>query len=681
MPTGEIRIPGGGTHELYRKKILKAIQQKLGGYASTETVAREIGRINRYPGLDNEKLNRTPQIKPYRTAARMVQNEGRVKATEYKVANGEVMLVHAVGGLATRLGMGPKYLITPEDLIEKEASAHGNFKALLRLSLGERHLLAQMFALYQLAVKLKMNPLTVFDNQVAAVIPNVHDEADIIESFKKFSNFGLGKVILSSSHFYPGIVINDGKAAENPDILDLHNHGVVLTQLTMEKELYELNANGKKSPLSSQAYREVLGRLADQVVCNIEDLDYLSTPFDYSGIAIALSAAEEGYQMMMELVRQRPDDPQPGGVAVTDPNISNLLKPLNGRDVVIESLQLNLPKNFGEVMSTFAWLNRSANNFMNPLVAHEMVRDYGLPFIPGVKKAADGSPYLVNNTPFGDANKYLPTFYIGREEPISNLKKPEHIMDALRTFNHQDSWEFRQFIARYFEATGVVLPDMSFGAVSNLAPGTPITIDAVILGHPWFMSRNERRIKQGDKTAARNKETLAALGKVFVTDGSLVYHAEVKGDAVYVEPVKETKAGTALEYISRAENGPVIATDFKKSVFLEGRVWTNFRHEGGFHCVQIANRLNGEQKGEILLLVGHYDEEAPYDKAELLKPKFDRALQQVCNLAEETGAEAPEAQLVLEEFKKLSWSFLFEHSASLIAERIMASINFNKVPA
>jgi hypothetical protein len=653
-------------------------------------VRAEQGRILRYENLG--QVERKPQrdITRYEAVPFSPLEE---HATKLIVHSGKLLSEHTVGGLAKRINdeakvvrFGPKFLIRPRDLA-REVDASG-YDHLLDLTLGERHFFQQAYAFYKLAQEMGGEHWTnVLARQFLSVVDNTAVNRRVAQSFMKYGFFGFdsAQVLFNSSEFYPGLDMEKGKVFIDEEMDEqghlkhsrIHNHGVVPMQACMEDTFFTVDPQtGHRTVVPRWRYKQILGTMQDMISYNVEDLDFFLVPIDYKGIGIAMRFAREGYLMVMELLSQKvhPYDPQPGGMLCFDPKVFNPLTSQMGRLVVIESFRLDLPPEkividedekapnpaYVDQLRSYAWLNRNNNHFLDPLAVTEIVERQGLPVHPEVYiDEKDGALRIGNLTPQGDINLLVPTAYVVRDVPIASLKRRSDIpltLKRLAAQDGQDGGAFKRWLSREFATAGVVFPDHPFKTITQLSATIPIDLNT-ILAHPWFMRRSSPRFQS----------TLSALSEVFKVDGSLVYRARLEGEQTILQVIADTRRGSGINYPSRAAEQEIPARDIKNLVFREHRVWTGQKAEGDFSYILVANRQPGETEGEVVLLLGKYDETVPKErKSFLLKEKLEKVLE----YARSHGLEEAGAEKMHAEFQELSWQFLFENSASAIEKEL-----------
>ena len=149
------------------------------------------------------------------------------------VLDGKLFSEHAAAGEATRLGMGPKYLINiaedlslekiaeimsrersfvvkPEEVLEKAGCRP---EELFPLSLGSRHMLQFSYDIYKLAKKHNYDPQNVLSGQHMLVVLNEATANKIIREFinNRFFGFSNENVLFMVQKAYHGINLVNGK--------------------------------------------------------------------------------------------------------------------------------------------------------------------------------------------------------------------------------------------------------------------------------------------------------------------------------------------------------------------------------------------------------------------------------------------------------------------------------------
>jgi hypothetical protein len=428
-------------NQTYIASSEKLAAERLKDYKDVREVEAQLADINAYPNLNH---TREPQNVFIFDEGTLSKEE--IERAEKTVAEGRFFCEHAAGGEATRLKLGPKYLINPardltfESMASRIAEERGEDVSveavrelcggtapgdLLPLSLGERHMLQMVYDLKKLAAALDLDPGGVLSRQRMILITNEQSVKKMVDGFlsARFYGFNPDHVFFMVQHSYRGIDFATGRAAYNPDSPKrLHNHGQLAMQQTMEGEVFRLSPEGEYRRLSRETFGSLLSEMADKISYNIEDITYLSQAIDYESLALALRMGDRGCRMMMEIVANNPIQPQKGGLAAFDPALD--------RDVMIESFQLKGFKN-----EDIKFMNKNVNHYPHPHDAWKAVHEKGLNMPIDVK---DG--YIYFQPVQGDINFLVETRFIRRAEmkPIQGWKSAATTPMAIRAMKAQD---------------------------------------------------------------------------------------------------------------------------------------------------------------------------------------------------------------------------------------------------
>lgn len=410
----------------YIATCLELAGERLAGYKDMAAVAGDEDQLNQYPRL--EGLSQPKDILVLGPETLTAQDQARAVDA---LLDGRVLLEHTCAGEATRLGLGTKYLITaPRDLTPEVmerlldgAACEVSPASLAPLSLGRRHMLQLAWDLSALAREAGRDPAEVLTAQHLLVIVNQATGQEIVDDFRaaRFYGFNPARVLFMVQESFHGISKNHaGWFYNTGSPKRLHNHGQMLMQTTMDRQLFTVH--GEERRLSWDEYRDILTRMDDKISFNIEDLDYLGMSLDLEGLAAALKLGAEGARMVMEVVANNPDNPQKGGSCAWDPEL--------GRNVMIESFQLaGLPN------SAITHLNKNINHYPDPAVAVSTAREQGLAMPIAVKKGC-----LYFQPIQGDLNFLVPTAFVRRSQmkAISAWKSGGHTPLALKAMAAQD---------------------------------------------------------------------------------------------------------------------------------------------------------------------------------------------------------------------------------------------------
>ena len=432
----------------YRESCLKIAGEKFRKMAVAEAAALEED-YNAWPGL--EKLAPPEELIVLEERV----NEDLIRKARQAVLEGRIFWEHTAAGEATRLNLGPKYLIHPhkipygrdylaENFIDEPSAMPETFSPamawatqsrLLPLRLGSRHLWQSVFEIRRLAEEAGLDPGQVMARQKVLLILNEQTREQICGRIlkRKFMGFAPENFLFMVQASFHGLAPGaDGVwRFDETSPLRLHNHGQMAMQKTMDGQVFRLDESGRERPLSRAEFFALLGETADLVSYNIEDLGYLTGALDFVTIGLALELGARGYGMTMEIVANNPLNPIKGGLCAHDPAL--------GRDVVIESFRL---RNMNPENITH--LNKNFNHYPNPAGIFAKLHEEGL-FMPVTFK--DGALYF--QPVQGDMNLLTPTAYITRRTPapISSWKSPQDTRAAIVAMARQDEQPgFAQFI-------------------------------------------------------------------------------------------------------------------------------------------------------------------------------------------------------------------------------------------
>ncbi len=399
--------------------------ERLAGYPTVGDVAEAEDDLNQYPRLDILEQPRNIVVMDDK-----IVTPNDIALAKDALLHGEVLLEHTCAGEATRLGMGPKYMINPArdltyEVLQKLGVGRPAVKplSLHDISLGRRHMLQLAWDLSLLAQEAGLPPSTVLRKQWLLIIAGENSADAILGDFQQANFYGFDpeKVLFMIQRGFHGMIKNGGWVYDSGSVKRLHNHGQMLMQTTMDGQIFTLT-DGIRQSLNWDQYRSRLSLFRDKVSFNIEDLDYLGRSLDLHGLAMALKLSLEGYRMIMETVRNHPENPQKGGSLCWDPEL--------GRNVMIESFQLK-----GVANQDIKFLNKNINHYPYPLETAKAVREKGLSMPIAVK---DG--YLYFQPVQGDVNFLVPTAFVQRAEPqpIKAWKSAANTEVALKAMQMQE---------------------------------------------------------------------------------------------------------------------------------------------------------------------------------------------------------------------------------------------------
>lgn len=439
--------------ESYAESCRLLAERAFGGL-SPARVAEMSEDYNAYPALDSLSEPRCL------ICLEDSLNDGLRDRARQAVLDGRIFWEHTAAGEATRLKLGPKYLIHPHrvplvrghlaDSLLEPAHAAGddaadwarfqgclvNPQRLLPLPLGARHLWQWAFEITGLAEEAGLSPSEVLARQQVLLVVGEQTRAEILHRIQAADFLGLPpeNFLFMVQAAFPGLTPGPEGWRFDPDTpARLHNHGQMAMQKTMEGQVFYLDRAGREHRLSRSEYFQRLAGTDDLVSYNIEDLDYLTRALDFETIGLALSLADEGFGMTMEIVANNPDSPIKGGLCAYDPTL--------GRDVVIESFRLR-----GLAPADIKFLNKNFNHYPRPAALFERLHRAGL-FMP--VKVEDGALYF--QPVQGDLNFLTETAFITRRrpQPLSGWKSPDDTPAALAAMARQDAQPgFSDFIHR-----------------------------------------------------------------------------------------------------------------------------------------------------------------------------------------------------------------------------------------
>ncbi len=379
---------------------------------SAAQVAAAADAYNAYPNLASLEPPRSLKI-----IEDLEPERFRAQALATVLAGG-VFWEHTAAGEATRLGLGPKFLIEPWRLEGAED--------LSPLSLGLRHLGQWAFELARLAEAAGEEPAAVLKRQKLLLIVSEGAASEISSQIIRSSFFGLKPenfYFMAQASFFGLRPSAQGLWAFDPTTPKrLHNHGQMLMQKSMDGQIFQLAAK-KASYLSGRDYLELLSAADLLVSYNIEDLNYLAQALELEYLGLALELGRQGYGMSMEIMANNPQRPIKGGLCAHDPVL--------GRDVVVESFRL---RDFP--LERIKFLNKNFNHYPQPAYALKALKREGL-FMP--VKVEDEALYF--QPVQGDLNFLVKTAYLSRRQPavISAWKSPADTPAALEACRRQDA--------------------------------------------------------------------------------------------------------------------------------------------------------------------------------------------------------------------------------------------------
>lgn len=429
----------------YRQHMLARAQQELytvygrrnlRNKTVTQIAKREMD-LRAYPGLATCDMERVrPAI--HLLTAESVTSPEIAEAKRIKLA-GEEIVEDAAAGEATRLGLGTKYLLTPQKLTE--AILLNNLrnpndiitlpiapKELLPISLGLRHKLQYIYDLIALATEAGLNPGEVLKDQVTLTIINEETALGILRETVKYDHFGLTpeNTLFMVQEKSLGMGIEKGRLFfdQRSEFL-LWNHGDMKIQQTLEGKVFFVRLDRstgelEKVFLQPEDVETIMARMKNLISYPIEDLDYLTGSINLQNLAVALRLGNQGYRMTMEAVAQKAK-PQKGGFFTFDPN--------QDRVVCIESdCGGNVVDNTDPAsLARIKFLNKNFNNFPSPVEAFRALAGKEMPLHLTVKGGA-----LYPQTPQGDQNFNLPTAVV-MWNPVTTIHNLKVLADSSAT--------------------------------------------------------------------------------------------------------------------------------------------------------------------------------------------------------------------------------------------------------
>lgn len=444
------------TNTAFRRSMPPIVRAELKRFYGPAYTSIDIAHVTRdqigiraYPNLAH--LDFSAAAGHIQTIGPTTINESmRSEARQVKVA-GEELVEHSAGGDATRLGMGSKFLLTPQalaraieihNLTNPTAQFQLDRSALARtspLSLGARHMFQTTFDLIAAAARVGRPIEDALKSQRALITLNPKTAIEIIREFVKYDFFGLPSenVFFMIDNVFPGMSLDQGKVGyEQRATMNLYNHGQMVMQEAVDQQIFTVSfikttGDIRMRYLSSDEFGQVLKAMANKVSYPIEDNDYLTRSFDPNGLAVALQLGRAGNRMIVEVSKQKEDNPQKGGFVAFDRLLERcvLIESDSGGTVVDNSNRASLAR--------IRYLNRNFNMFPSPFEVWDQLRQKGLPYPHLTVK--EGSLYL--QIPQGDQNFLVRTAFIQNENarPINNLKEIQDAPRTLRAMFDQDS--------------------------------------------------------------------------------------------------------------------------------------------------------------------------------------------------------------------------------------------------
>jgi hypothetical protein len=403
----------------YAQSCLDWAKKYLADFSCPQAVAEAAGEINAYPNLSSLGPPQTVRV------LEELPDQGRLLALGREaVLNGRIFWEHTAAGEGTRLGLGPKFLIIPQELNGLPRPKLEN------LSLGLRHLAQLVFEISLLAEESGLNPQIVLNRQKMLIVAAENSIDRVVKQTLK----AFGSIIppenlwfMAQASYYGlnrqpgGDWYFDGSSPKR-----LHNHGSMVMQKIMDEQVFFKNrvadVEDFSQYLSDTQFFKALEGFDDLVSYNIEDLDYLTRALDFETLGLAVDLGRRDYGMVMEITKNNPDRPIKGGMCAYDRVL--------GRDVMIESFRLK------DIQpQQIQYLNKNFNHYPQPVKALGRLKEEGL-FMP----VAVNDDRLYFQPVQGDLNFLVSAAYFTRQnaQSINSLKSMADIPAALLAMEEQD---------------------------------------------------------------------------------------------------------------------------------------------------------------------------------------------------------------------------------------------------
>jgi hypothetical protein len=446
----------------YRQHTLARAQTALASHYGKKTLRKltldkikaDQVALRAHPGLEKCDMGKVGDHVHTITLDSVTKAE--LKLAETVKLGGEEIVEDAAAGEATRLGLGTKYLLSPERLVE--ALWMNNIRTpyetilipvphekLAPISLGVRHKLQFIYDLTNLAATpqfgTRLNPREVLKSQHSLTVLNEETQLGILREVARYKHFGLSaeRTLFVVQEKGLGMNIRDGELFFDPrSEFRLWNHGDMKVQETLENKVFWVRLNSKTGELEKhfiapEEMEGILGSMRNLISYPIEDLDYLTGSINLANLAVALRLGKAGYRMTMEAVAQS-TSPQKGGFFTFDPSSKKvvLVETDSGGNVVKVNDDASLAR--------ITHLNRNFNMFPNPLEAFQYVAKSEMPLHLTIKGEAPNE-HLYNQSPQGDQNFGLKSAVIMWQpmQTIRALKKLEHGAPTLEAMKAQDA--------------------------------------------------------------------------------------------------------------------------------------------------------------------------------------------------------------------------------------------------
>jgi hypothetical protein len=445
------------TRSAYQQRVLTLTQKELERHfgkkamraLAMDKVRQDQTALRAYPGLEQCDPKAVGGYVHKITEGSVTERELR-EAESVKLA-GEEIVEDAAAGEATRLGLGTKYLLTPQRITEA-LTLHNlrnpkqtipipvSPQALAPISIGVRHKLQSIYDLTQLASSPQfspaLNPKEVLKSQFSLTVLNEDTELAILRETARLNHFGLipEQTLFAVQEKGLGMNINEGNVLFDPQSeWRLWNHGDMKIQQILEGKIFWVRTNSATGELERifikpEDYEDILSSKRNLISYPIEDIDYLTRSIDLHSLAVTLRLGEQGARMTMEAVAQQVP-PQKGGFFTFDPQKGKVvcIESDSGGDVVVESD----PKTLARI----EYLNKNFNSFPNPVEAFR-----ALASLTSFLHLTVKGEWIYPQIPQGDQNFNLDTSVLMWDpvKPIRNFKTLSHGAPTLLAMEAQD---------------------------------------------------------------------------------------------------------------------------------------------------------------------------------------------------------------------------------------------------
>ncbi|MFA6169492.1 MAG: hypothetical protein WCW67_06765 [Candidatus Margulisiibacteriota bacterium] len=362
------------------------------------------------------------------------------------ILDGRVGFQEHYGGQGERLKIKKaKYLTNPNDLLQayQEAGLFRTFASLADWTIGERTFINKSFELFSHCLAQGRNVAeakAVLASIKFKMVLSQNAGGEIVENLVKNNFFGFqpANFIFMFQPRHPTYgVTADGELEADPRYPTQGNHGLTTFHSLLENQWFRVVAEEapggfREERLTTEDYRAFQRGLTMLMYESVEDLTQYEKPFDYGFInRVARQGREFGQLFFQQIVRQKTENPQPGGVFV---HLFDKRQRLN-RQAVIESNRTGLKPEEIPVLNRGWGAIFDPNEFDRQVVNSPMLSDLHPTFKP---KGDEPVVRIESEIPFGDANLYLDSAYYVINPRIANLKVPGDIPAALRTLRQME---------------------------------------------------------------------------------------------------------------------------------------------------------------------------------------------------------------------------------------------------